>query len=117
MPENSGLIQMAEKMKDCYQVTGKDFPVPNMQKGVDAGPQGLVSESAKQMAPSDNASDGHGPAVWGKEGKAFGSSVNKGESDMQATDESPTFAGKKSASLSVDCVSGQSVPSVKDDRI
>lgn len=107
--ENKGLIEMSEKMRDCYHTTGKDFPVPDSAQGTEAGPRGLVMQSMKQKSPGYNASEGDGPAVWGKEGKGFPEATNKGESDV------PT--SKTSCDCSVSFSSGQIMPDVKEDRL
>lgn len=111
MSENKGLITESKDMLDAYHVTGKDFPVPDSGKGVDNGPQGLVKMSDKQKSPRLNASDGIGPEVRGKEGKAFPTSTNGGESNSGASSVKPTFG------VSVSCVDGTISPDVKKQRI
>lgn len=105
--ENKGLIVESKELLDAYHVTGKDFPVPDSGKGTDSGPKGLVMQSDKQKAPRLNASDGYGPEVRGKEGKAFPASTGP----STGSSEKATFG------VSVSCVSGQVEPSVKKQRI
>lgn len=100
-------------LNDCYRISGKYFPVPNSDKGAEAGPQELVAQSDRQKDAGLNASDGVNRAsTWGKEGEQFPPDANGKES----ADESAVFAGARDSSLSINLVSGQ-IESEHVDRV
>jgi hypothetical protein len=82
------LVPLTAPELDTYRVTGYDFPNKGGSgMGDKPGHDDLMPETDLQTYPRYNADDGSGesgagtPSVWGKEGKGFMSSVNKGEGD------------------------------------
>lgn len=103
--EQNKLVSQPMEQRDSYRVRGADFPVKSVKavsgaggsKGDAEGSNKLVPQSTEQRGPRFNAGDG--PAEWGREGKQFSVSVNKGESD-----ESPSSV---SIPESINCATGK----------
>lgn len=93
--EQDQLVPLTAPEMDTYRVRGDDFPYSG-GKGVGDKPghDELVKESELQEYPRYNADDGPGesgagtPSTWGKEGKGFEVSRNKGEGSVAAKDVS-----------------------------
>lgn len=91
--DQDALVPLTAPELDTYRVRGSDFPnAGGTGMGSKPGHDELVKESELQEYPRYNADDGAGesgagtPSVWGKEGKGFDASRNKGEGDMPAKD-------------------------------
>jgi hypothetical protein len=99
---------------DPYRVTGNDFPAAGgTGPSAGSGMNQLISLSDGQCSPgclADSGDDSYrGPSEWGKEGRAFNVSTNKGESNGKASNPGMKFG--------VDMVGGQVAPNVKTDRL
>lgn len=100
--KNETNIQRPDKLSDSFYWRAKDFPMPDL-KEEESGPGKFAGDSEKQRSPRLNASEGNGPTVKGKEGKAFPADPNSKASE----DESQTFAGDRDSRVSVNLISGQ----------
>jgi len=110
IPTKTQVTLKFDALTDPALTRPRDFPVPDHQgKGTDNGPEDFAGNSDKQLAPRLNASNGYGPTVKSKEGKAFPFSGNS----KASKDESQTFAGAR-ADVSINLQSGQILSNAGD---